>query len=148
VDRQGRRDGQHGRGPRSDFIFCTRPLPDEIPLDALGGIQFQAPNGGHWDYRPGQNNAGGEEFTTVKKTSYDPHPWSRIEMLVDASVGTARKAVAKPVGGKAEVLAFGNPQAGRVGPIAWQGHNGGWFDEYKDVVLEANPKSDTLIPLT
>jgi hypothetical protein len=131
------------------LIFCTRPLPDEIPLDALGGIQFQAPNGGHWDYRPGQNNAGGEEFTTVKKTSYDPHEWSRIEMLVDASAGTARMAVAQPVGNKAEeALAFRNPLAGKVGPIAWQMHNGGLFDEYKDVVLEANPKSESLITLT
>jgi hypothetical protein len=26
-------------------IFCTRPQPDEKPLDALGGIQFQVPNG-------------------------------------------------------------------------------------------------------
>ena len=35
------------------LIFCIRPQADEKPLDALGGIQFQVPNGGHWDYRPG-----------------------------------------------------------------------------------------------
>ena len=35
------------------LIFCSRPQPGEKPLDALGGIQFQVPNGGHWDYRPG-----------------------------------------------------------------------------------------------
>src|ERR1700691_4426970 len=35
------------------LIFCSRPQPDEKPLDALGGIQFQVPHGGHWDYRPG-----------------------------------------------------------------------------------------------
>src|SRR6202021_685791 len=35
------------------LIFCTRPQPGEKPLDALGGIQFQVPNGGHWDYRRG-----------------------------------------------------------------------------------------------
>src|SRR5580704_14814012 len=29
------------------LIFCTRPQADEKPLDALGGIQFQVPNGGH-----------------------------------------------------------------------------------------------------
>lgn len=68
----------------------------------------------------------------VKKTSYDPQEWSRIEMLVDASAGTARMAVAQPVGNKAEeVLAFRNPLAGKVGPIAWLMHNGGLFDEYK-----------------
>jgi 3-keto-disaccharide hydrolase len=27
--------------------------------DALSAIQFQPPNGGHWDYRPGHNNGGG-----------------------------------------------------------------------------------------
>lgn len=40
------------------LIFRTRPKPDEKPLDALGGIQFQVPRGGHWDYRPGKNTDG------------------------------------------------------------------------------------------
>jgi hypothetical protein len=45
------------------LIFCSRPRPGEKPLDALGGIQFQVPKGGHWDYHPGMNNDGGREFT-------------------------------------------------------------------------------------
>src|SRR5205823_11026955 len=52
------------------LIFCSRPQGGEKVLDALGGIQFQVPNGGHWDYRPGMNNNGGAEFTTVNKTRY------------------------------------------------------------------------------
>jgi hypothetical protein len=128
------------------LIFCTRPSPDEIPLDALGGIQFQVPRGGHWDYRPGHNNAGGEEFTTVNKVSFDPHEWSRVEIVADATTGTARMAVAQPVGSKAvEVLDFHDPAAGRVGPVAWQMHNAGLFDEYKDVSIETNPSSLELI---
>jgi hypothetical protein len=128
------------------LIFCTRPLPGEVPLDALAGIQFQVPNGGHWDYRPGQNNAGGEEFTTMARPQYDPHEWSRVELLVDASTGTARMAVAQPVGRKAlEVLDFRNPLAGKIGPIALQMHNTGLFDEYKDIIVEANPQNDDLI---
>jgi hypothetical protein len=128
------------------LIFCTRPLPGEIPLDALGGIQFQVPEGGHWDYRPGQNNTGGEEFTNVIKPQYDPHEWSRVEILADASTGTARMAVAQPVDRKArEVLDFKNPVAGKIGPIAWQMHNSGLFDEYKDVLIEVNPRIDDLI---
>jgi Domain of Unknown Function (DUF1080) len=131
------------------LIFCARPLPGEVPLDALGGIQFQAPLGGHWDYRPGQNNGGGEEFTTVKKPDYDPHEWSRVEILADASTGTARMAVAQPVGGsEVEVLDFKNPIAGKAGPIAWQMHNASLFDEYKDVVVEPNPQADVLITTT
>lgn len=78
------------------LIFCTRPASGEKPLDALGGIQFQVPNGGHWDYRPGMNNSGGQEFTSVNKTHFDIHAWSRVEILADAGTGTARMAVAQP----------------------------------------------------
>jgi len=128
------------------LIFCTRPQDDEKPLDALGGIQFQVPNGGHWDYRPGMNTAGGPEFTTVTKTRFDPHAWSRVEILADATKGTARMAVAQPPESKAvEALNFSNPSAGKVGPIAWQMHNAGLFDEYKDVSVEIDPVRDDLI---
>jgi hypothetical protein len=128
------------------LIFCTRPSPGLMPLDALAGIQFQVPKGGHWDYRTGHNNAGGEEFTTITKVAFDPHEWSRVEILADASTGTARMAVAQPLGSKAvEVLAFHDPSAGRVGPIAWQMHNAGLFDEFKDVTIETNPGTFDLI---
>jgi hypothetical protein len=119
------------------LIFCSRPQGGEKPLDALGGIQFQVPNGGHWDYRPGMNNNGGAEFTTVTKTHFDPHEWSRVEIVADAAEGTARMSVAQPPGSAAvEVLAFKHAAAGKVGPIAWQMHNAGLFDEYKDVTID------------
>ena len=128
------------------LIFCTRPQAGEKPLDALGGIQFQVPNGGHWDYRPGMNNNGGQEFTSVTKTHFDVHEWSRVEILADAATGTARMAVAQPPGSKAiEVLDFKDATAGKAGPIAWQMHNAGLLDEYKDVTIEPNPKIDELI---
>ena len=130
------------------LIFCRRPRGDEKPLDALGGIQFQVPNGGHWDYRPGMNNAGGAEFTKVSQSRFDPHEWSRVEILADASSGTARMAVAQPLGAKAvEVLAFRDGPAGRTGPIAWQMHNAGLFDEYKDVAVEIDPPDQGLITI-
>jgi len=128
------------------LIFCARPQPGEKPLDALGGIQFQVPNGGHWDYRPGMNNNGGQEFTPVTKTQFDVHAWSRVEILADAAAGRARMAVAQPPGGKAvEIVDFKDATAGKVGPIAWQMHNAGLFDEYKDVTIELNPKDDDLL---
>lgn len=131
------------------LIFCTRPAPDELPLDALGGIQFQVPLGGHWDYRPGQNNAGDAVFTRLVKPAYDPHEWSRVEILADASSGTARMAVAQPVAAKAvEVLDFKNPAAGKSGPIALQMHNAGLFDEYKDLSIEIDPPEPGLITVT
>ncbi len=128
------------------LIFCARPPEGEKGLDALGGIQFQVPNGGHWDYRKGHNNAANDEFTRLTNPKFNPHEWSRVEILVDATTGTARMAVAQPVSSKAvEVLDFKDPTAGRTGPIAWQMHNKGLFDEYKDVQIEVNPATDDLI---
>jgi hypothetical protein len=128
------------------LIFCTKPVEGEKALDALAGIQFQPPNGGHWDYRPGHNNSGKDLFRNLPHTKFDPHEWSQIEILVHASSGTARMAVAQPVGMRAvEVLDFKDPTAGKKGPIAWQMHNKGLFDEYKDVRIEVDPKEDKLI---
>ena len=130
------------------LIFCSRPSANEIPLDALGGIQLQVPKGGHWDYRPGHNNSGGDEFNSVNRVSFDPHEWSQLEIVADATTGTARMAVAQPVGSKAvEVLDFRDSSAGKIGPIAWQIHNAGLFDEYKDVRIETNPATLELITL-
>jgi len=128
------------------LIFSARPPDGEKGLDTLGGIQFQVPNGGHWDYRPGHNNGGGSEFTKQPHPKFDPHEWSQVELLVNAQAGTARMAVAQPIGSRAvEVLDFKEPTAGRKGPIAWQMHNKGLFDEYKDVRIEIDPKEETLI---
>ncbi|MGD0797498.1 MAG: family 16 glycoside hydrolase [Acidobacteriaceae bacterium] len=128
------------------LLFCTRPVGDEKPMDALGGIQFGLPNGNHWDYRGGGSNLGDAFFTTVTKVQNDPRAWSQVELLVDAAKGTARMAVAQPPGSKAvEVLDFKDPTGGKVGPIALQMHNPGLFDEYKDLSIELDPKDDRLI---
>jgi len=128
------------------LFFCSRPHGDDLPLDALGGIQFQVPTGGHWDYRPGRNDAGDAEFTRIVKPAVDQHDWSRIELLVDGANGEARLAVAQPVGSAAtEVARFKDPAAARSGPIGLQMHNGGLFDEYKDIVIEVDPPADRLI---
>ena len=127
------------------LVFCQGPSDGEKPLDALGGVQFQVPNGGHWDYRPGFNN-GGPNFTKPAKTTYDSHDWSEVEILVDGAKGTARMAVAQPVGTYAvENLDFSDPAAGRDGPIALQMHNAGLFDEYREIRVEVDPKEDRLL---
>jgi hypothetical protein len=127
------------------LIFCTRPRDDTKVPDALAGIQFQVPNGGHWDYRPGHNNSG-KGFKSLPHPTFNPGEWSQVEILVDATAGTARMAVAQPVGSKAvEVLLFDVAEAGKTGPIAWQMHNKGLFDEYKDVRVEVNPATGELI---
>jgi len=128
------------------LIFCTRPKDDEKPLDALDGIQFQVPNGGHWDYRPGHNNGGKGEFTNPTKTTFNIHEWSQVEIIADAKTGVARMAVSQPPGSKAvENLDFKDLTAGKVGPIALQMHNGGLFDEYRDITIQVDPKTDDLI---
>lgn len=127
------------------LIFCTAPPEGGKGLDALGGIQFQPPNGGHWDYQPGHNNGGKGEFTALPHSKFNPHEWSQVEILVNTN-GAARMAVAQPPGTKAvEVLDFNEPSAGKRGPIAWQMHNKGLFDEYKDVRIELEPKDGRLI---
>jgi hypothetical protein len=133
---------RHVSGTKPDHMpcvlfFCTRPEADKKPLDALGAVQFQPPPGYGWDYRPGHNNSGRGEFTSHPHPKFDPHEWSRVEILVDASKGTARMAVAQPPGSKAvEVVDFDVPDAGKPGPIAIQIHNKGLFDEYKDITVE------------
>jgi hypothetical protein len=128
------------------LIFCTRPVENELPPDALWGIQFQVPTGDHWDYRGGMSTDGGPEFTRLTKPQFNTHEWSQIELLVDATKGTARMAVAQPPGSKAiEVTDFKDPTAGKAGPIALQMHNPGLYDEYKDISIELDPKEDTLI---
>jgi hypothetical protein len=126
------------------LIYCDPPN-DGNALDALGGIQFQVPNGGHWDYRPGHNNGGKGEFKTFPHPKFDVHQWSEVEILVNTN-GTARMAVAQPPGKKAyEVLDFDVPDAGKPGVFALQMHNKGLFDEYKDIRIEENPAENTLI---
>src|SRR5438046_10364789 len=75
------------------LIFCTAPVARRKTLDALGGIQFQVPNGGHWDYRKGHNNGGKGEFTQLPHQKFDVRQWSRVEILIDSTNGTARMAV-------------------------------------------------------
>jgi len=128
------------------LIFCTRPVETELPPDALWGIQFQVPTGDHWDYRGGMSTDGGAEFTRLTKPQVNAHEWSQIELLVDATKGTARMAIAQPPGSKAiEVTDFKDLTAGKAGPIALQMHNPGLFDKYKDISIELDPKEDKLI---
>jgi len=128
------------------LFFCTSPMENEKPLDMLGGVQFQVPQGYTWDYRPGKNNSGKGLFTSITKSKADQWQWSRIELLVDAGSGTARLAVAQPPGAPAtEIARFKDPTAGKKGPFAIQMHNAGLVDEYANIAIEEDPKVDDLI---
>ncbi|KAA2253980.1 DUF1080 domain-containing protein [Solihabitans fulvus] len=110
--------------------------------DALSAIQFQPPNGGHWDYRPGHNNGGGKESTSFPHTKWDIHQWSQCEILGNQATGVARMACCPlPTGATTckavEVLDFKDATAGRVGPLAIQVHNSGIQDEYRSLFVES-----------
>lgn len=127
------------------LLFCQRPEPGLPGLDALGGIQFAVPNGGHWDYRPGINKSG-THFIRPLRINFNLKEWAQVEILADATTGVAKMAVAQPVGATAlEVLSFNDPAIVKSGPIALQMHNALLFDEYKDIRIEVDPKENRLI---
>lgn len=113
--------------------------------DALSAIQFQPPNGGHWDYRPGHNNGGGKEFKTFSHPKWSVKQWAQCEIVATRSTGVARMACCPlPAGATTckatEVLDFTDQTAGRVGPLAIQVHNGGIQDEYRSLYVESPVK--------
>jgi Domain of Unknown Function (DUF1080) len=113
--------------------------------DALWGIQFALPQSWGWDYRGGGSKGTG---TSVGKVpNLDMKAWARVELLVNSATGTARAAVAQPVGTRAtEVLRFQDSNIPNVPSyFAIQCHTGGQLDEYKDIIIEANPTMNDLI---
>jgi len=115
----------------------------KAPLrDALDAIQFQPPNGGHWDYRKGHNNGGSKFFKQSMHPKIDIHKWAQCEIIANAKTGVAQMACCPlPAGAvtcKATlVLTFKDPKAGRLGPVAIQVHNKGIHDEYKSLFIES-----------
>ncbi|WP_439383288.1 family 16 glycoside hydrolase [Amycolatopsis lexingtonensis] len=110
--------------------------------DALSAIQFQPPNGGHWDYRPGHDDGGGKLFEQLPHPTIDVKKWAQCELIGDAATGVARMACC-PLTGTAvtckgvEVLRFTDKTAGRTGPLALQVHNSGIQDEYRGLYVES-----------
>ena len=51
--------------------------------DALSAIQFQPPNGGHWDYRPGKNNGGGKLFKQSAHPKINIKQWAQCELIAN-----------------------------------------------------------------
>jgi hypothetical protein len=115
------------------LYFCQRPPEGQNGLDALGGVQWQAPGVYTWDYRPGKNNDGLAYYTKLTNTPLDRNRWAQCEIIVRGSQGKARMGCCQVTPGvpcKAkEMLRFQDPSAGRKGPFALQMHNGGILDE-------------------
>ena len=130
--------GGTGNHAPCTLIFCVTP---PAKPDACGGIQFQPPNGGHWDYRPGKNNAGGGLFMKAGGAGpAGPDGFFKCELIANAATGEAKMAC----GGK-DVLHFKDMTAGKKGPFALQTHNAGFSDQYKDIIVEEGITSDDYI---
>ena len=113
--------------------------------DALSGLQFGVPNGNHWDYRPGHNNAGNNLFTMIAHPRMNVNNWAQCEIVGNQTTGMAQMACCPLSAGAttckaAEVLTFKDSTAGRVGPLAIQVHNAGIQDEYKSLYVESPVK--------
>ena len=132
-------------------LFNTRPAAGKAPTRGLSGIQFQPPLGGSWDYRPGKNS--GPDAThwmyPNPRPMFDVKKWHRCEILARASTGEFRGACCEIEGKDSckgqEVLHYKDPTAGKKGPFALMMHNGGLFDEYKDIWVETDPVGDELV---
>jgi hypothetical protein len=123
----------------------------DMPARGLQGIQVQPPNGYTWDYRPGKNNSGGNLFTKLPHPKLDVKQWSQCEVLVK-DTGELRVACCQLTGTGpckgVEQLRFKDPAAaGKKSPFGIQMHNGGLFDEYKDIYVEPDPTEDDLLSI-
>ena len=112
---------------------------------------MQPPNGYTWDYRPGKNNSGGNLFTKLPHPRLDVKQWSQCEVLVK-DTGELRVACCQLTGTApckgVEQLRFKDPAAaGKKSPFGIQMHNGGLFDEYKDIYVEPDPTEDDLLSI-
>ena len=112
--------------------------------DALSAIQFQPPNGGHWDYRPGHNNGGGKLFTSLPHPKWDRKKWAQCEIIGNQATGVAKMACCPLPSGATTcrgvpVLEFKDLTAARVGPLAIQIHNKGIQDEYRSLWFDPAP---------
>ena len=122
------------------IFFGKRPGPDGGKSGALGGAQFQPPNGGSWNY-----GAGGK-FNRPENPGWDETKWHQCEVLVkEAGSFKAACCPMEPASPCQLVLTWeGN---GRKHPFAIQMHNPGLFDEYKNIFIEENPAEDELLCL-
>jgi hypothetical protein len=131
-------------------LFCTRPA-NGTATRGLSGIQFQPPMGGSWDYRPGKNS--GPDMVhwmyPNPRPMFNVNKWNRCEVLARASTGEFRAACCEIEGKTSckalEVLHYKDATAGKKGPFTLMMHNGGLFDEYKDLYVETDPVGDELL---
>jgi Domain of Unknown Function (DUF1080) len=113
-------------------------------VDALAAIQIQPPRGYMWDYRrtgPTANLSPDRYETRLGGPALVDTQWSQCEILTNRAAGTMRFACCQLNGAArckgVEIVDFKDPTAGLEAPLAFQVHNAGMIEEFKDVSLES-----------
>jgi hypothetical protein len=117
-------------------LFGNRPAGTSGSR-GLSGAQFQPPNGASWDYGVGGT------FKRLVNPNFDVTKWHQCEIVVKEA-GSFRAAccpydAATPCKG-VEVLQWTGK--GKKFPFDIMMHNGGLFDEYREIWIETSPKED------
>ena len=172
---EGRRDGEHGRRARShlhgeglqplpadvhDAARLRQSGPSGVRADLLqpAAARREAARCARRDPVSGSQRrtlglpAGNEQQRRAGVYAGDEDAFRRARVepgrdtggRVEGNGADGRRAAARGAR-PSKSLDFKDPAAGKVGPIAWQMHNAGLFDEYKDVTIESDPKVDDLI---
>ena len=121
-------------------LFGKRPADPASARSGISGAQFQPPSGYSWDY-----GAGGSFKGASPRPKFDNKQWHQCEVLVKeagsfrAACCTMGETACKTV----EVLSWTG--TGRKHPFNIQMHNGGLFDEYKELWIERDPTVDDLL---
>jgi hypothetical protein len=99
------------------------------------------PTGGMWDYNQGKGGIKGQKLASP---AIPKNRWHRVEILARRSTGEIRAAF-----DGIEVIRYKDPDPARLvrGPIGLQLHGGRQPQavQYKDIVIEPNPKHDRLL---
>ena len=129
------------------LFWGDRPTDSTKPkIDNAGWIQFMPPHGAMWDYHPPMHHNLPHE--TLAKGGRDFTQWCTTELLCNLEKGTMRAAVAG-----VEIARYTHPYPAErkdpekrivAGPIGMFRHGGG-ASEYKDIYVEAEPKSEKLL---
>jgi hypothetical protein len=120
-------------------LFGNRPAGTSGSR-GLSGAQFQPPNGAFWNYGVGGT------FKRLTNPNFDVTKWHQCEIIIKEA-GSFRAAccpydAATPCKG-VEVLQWTGK--GKKFPFDIMMHNGGLFDEYREIWIEPSPKEDAFL---
>ena len=135
---------------------CVLFWGNSTAVDALAAIQIQPPRGYMWDYRrsgPTANMSPDRFETRLGGPALVDTQWSQCELLTNRAAGTMRFACCQLTGTATrckgvEIVDFKDPTAGLEAPLAFQVHNAGMIEEFKDISIESPVASPNMLVTT